>query len=146
MLTPEDRQAVARELPALGKKYPKLLINGGVAGAIVHPPSNPHECLFSKLSVNYSADLRSRVEPCVFGGSPDCTQCGCAASSALHWIRTIPLAGPVKVGHFVNGSIAVGRLMNGLRLKATQPSRWNSSAAERPRTDLVRIQSSCPEQ
>src|SRR2546427_6157542 len=79
-----------------------------MARAFVHPPSNPGDCLFSKMSANYSADLQSRVEPCVFGGSPDCSQCGCAISSALHWIRTIKLAAPVKLGSFIGRSFGPG--------------------------------------
>jgi len=74
-LLPEDRELVAKELPALGAKYRKLLIPEGVARAFVSPPANPQSCLFSQLSTNYSADLESRVEPCVFGGNPDCSQC-----------------------------------------------------------------------
>jgi MoaA/NifB/PqqE/SkfB family radical SAM enzyme len=114
ILTPADREALALQLPSLYKRYPKLLFTEGMALALVHPPSNPSDCLFSKMSVNYSADLRSRVEPCVFGGSPDCSQCGCAISSALHWIRTIELAGPVKIDHFIGGSINIGLLVNRL--------------------------------
>jgi len=92
------------------------------------------------MSVNYSADLQSRVEPCVFGGTPDCSQCGCAISSALHWIRTIKLAGPVKIDHFVRGSIGVGTLMNRLRSHSIRPSRWPSGAAKpRPPANLVQI-------
>jgi MoaA/NifB/PqqE/SkfB family radical SAM enzyme len=141
MLTPDDRETLARRLPSLRQQYPKLLITDGMAQAILHPPSNPDDCLFSKMSANYSADLHSRVEPCVFGGTPDCSQCGCSISSALHWIRTIKLAGPVKVDHFVRGSIAVGTLMNRLRSRTIQPSRWHSSAANpRPPANLVQIQ------
>src|SRR5574337_231752 len=126
MLTPDDREAIARLLPALAKQYPKLLVPAGMARAFVHPPSSPADCLFSKMSANYSADLQSRVEPCVFGGSPDCSQCGCAISSALHWIRTIKLAGPVKVDHFIQVSLNVGRFMNRLRAEESPPPRWNS--------------------
>jgi len=141
MLTSEDRAVLARRLPSLRLQYPKLLITEGMAQALLHPPSNPDDCLFSKMSANYSADLRSRVEPCVFGGAPDCSQCGCAISSALHWIRTIKLAGPVKVDHFVRGSIGVGTLMNRLRSESIRPSRWHSGAAKPgPRPDLVQIQ------
>src|SRR6202795_3994175 len=67
MLTPEDREVLARRLPSLGQQYPKLLITEGMAQALLPPPSNPDDCLFSKMSANYSADLQSRVEPCVFG-------------------------------------------------------------------------------
>jgi MoaA/NifB/PqqE/SkfB family radical SAM enzyme len=140
MLAPDDREAVARQLPSLSRQYPKLLLPEGVARAFVHPPANPDDCLFSKMSANYSADLQTRVEPCVFGGSPDCSQCGCAISSALHWIRTIELAGPLKIDHFVSGSIGVGLFVNRLRSRSIRPSRWHPVAAKvKPPADLVQI-------
>ncbi len=129
MLTAEQRVEMARQLPWLCEKYPKLLVNEGMAQAFVHPPKNPDDCLFAKMSANYSADLKTRVEPCVFGGTPDCSQCGCGISGALHWIRTVKVLGPAKVGHFVGGSIAVGRMVNRMRRPAVKPSRWDSDAA-----------------
>jgi MoaA/NifB/PqqE/SkfB family radical SAM enzyme len=139
MLTPDDRVLLARGLPSLAKQYRKLLVTEGMADAILHPPSDPEDCLFSKMSANYSADLQSRVEPCVFGGTPDCSQCGCSISSALHWIRTIKVIGPLKVDHFVRGSIGVGKMMNRFRSHSTGPQRWNSEAAKPP-VDLVQIE------
>src|SRR6201987_488647 len=65
-LLSEDRERVARELPQLGRLYPKLLLPEGVGRAFVKPPESPNDCLFSKMSTNYSADLRTHVEPCVF--------------------------------------------------------------------------------
>jgi MoaA/NifB/PqqE/SkfB family radical SAM enzyme len=141
ILTPADREVMARELVALHRKYPKLLMTEGMAQAFVHPPKNPDDCLFSKMSANYSADLKSRVEPCVFGGTPDCSQCGCSISGALHWIRTIKLAGPVKIDHFVRGSIGIGLLANRLLLHPTRPARWQAGAPKvKPQEDLVQIQ------
>jgi MoaA/NifB/PqqE/SkfB family radical SAM enzyme len=139
-LAPEDRERVARELPPLGKKYSKLLIPEGMARAFVSPPSNPQSCTFSKMSVNYSADLKSRVEPCVFGGTPDCGQCGCSISSALHWIQQEKIAGPLRVGHLVTASLAVGSAVNRMRGHQRPPSRWQPGAPSGP-TDLVQIQS-----
>ena len=124
MLTPEDRESIAKQLPPLARKFPKLLMNAGIARAFVHPPSSPRDCLFAKMSANYSADLETRVEPCVFGGAPDCSQCGCIASSGLHWIRSVQIAGPLTVGHFVGSSVAIGSFVNRLRRRAIQPSRW----------------------
>lgn len=145
MLTSEDRVLLARELLALKRKYSKFLMNEGVARAIIQPPANPDECLFSKMSVNYSADLKSRVEPCVFGGTPDCSQCGCAISSGLHWIKQVPLAGPVKIGHVANASVKIGLLMNRLRKGASRPSRWDSGARQSNRkTKLVQIDPEVP--
>ena len=125
-LSPADRQEVAAVMPPLARKYPKFLMTEGVARALLHPPENPSDCLFAKMSANYSADLETRVEPCVFGGTPNCSECGCMASSGLHWIRTVKVAGPLRVGHFVGGSVGVGSFVNRMRGKGTRPSRWRS--------------------
>lgn len=144
-LTPQDRERVARELPRLGRTYRKLLVPEGMGRAFVSPPKNPDECLFSKMSMNYSADLRTHVEPCVFGGTPDCSQCGCSISSALHWIRDVKIAGPVKVGHLVQASLSVGSAMRKLRSTGDIPSRWDKGARfVGQKAPLVQIQS--PEQ
>ena len=142
-LNSADRETLARVLPPLAKKYPKLLFNDGIAKAFLRPPKNPEDCLFAKMSANYSADFETRVEPCVFGGTPDCSQCGCAASSGLHWIRGVKVAGPVKVGHFVASSVKIGLMMNRLRARPARPTRW-TPAANSPdsKTDkLIQIQS-----
>jgi organic radical activating enzyme len=140
MLSADDRRALASSLPALSERFPKLLFTRGLADALLRPPKGPGDCLFAKMSANYSADLRSRVEPCVFGGSPDCSQCGCAVSSGLHWLRTVNVAGPVKVDHFIQSSIAVGRAANRVRSNQSAPSRWHPpagpAAPEPPITDF----------
>src|ERR1700688_2507950 len=46
-LTPKDRDRVARELPQLGRLYPKLLLPEGVGRAFVTPPTSPDDCIFS---------------------------------------------------------------------------------------------------
>jgi len=115
MLRPEDRHTVAERLVPLRQRYPKLLINEGIAQALLDPPHSPQECLFSLVSANYSADLRTRVEPCVFGGQPDCRQCGCTFSAGLHWAQNVRIAGPFKIKHLLQGSMAVGKLSNRLR-------------------------------
>jgi MoaA/NifB/PqqE/SkfB family radical SAM enzyme len=139
-LTIENRQGIARVLPPLARKYPKFLMNDGIARAFITPPTNPSDCLFAKMSANYSADLETRVEPCVFGGTPNCAECGCAASSGLHWIRTVKVAGPLRVGHFVSSSVGVGSLVNRLRRGAPKPTRWNSSGPQNgKKPELVQI-------
>lgn len=137
MLTPENRAAVARQLPPLGVRYPKLLFNEGLAQAFLAPPENPGDCVFAKMSANYSADLESRVEPCVFGGTPDCSQCGCAASMGMHWVRTVKVAGGLKVGHFIGASVKVGLLANRLRSRSTKPHRWTPGAPRRNSEDAL---------
>ena len=106
-LTMEDRKRLAEAIPDLARKYPKFLIKSGIAGAIVSPPSSPEQCTFARVSANYTADLRTRVEPCVFGGDPDCSECGCAISSALHWIMN-EKAGPIAGRHVLDASLRIG--------------------------------------
>ena len=127
-LRPGERERVTCELRGLAKQYPKLLMSAGMAKTLLAPPADPRECLFAKMSTNYTADLQTRVEPCIFGGKPDCSQCGCAATVGVGHIGQFKLLGPLKVGHLVRASIAVGSTLNRLRRKSAQPSRWKPSA------------------
>jgi organic radical activating enzyme len=139
-LTLEDREALARLLPLLGPSYPKFVMHGGLAQSFLHPPQNPSDCLFAKMSANYSADLRTRVEPCVFGGAPNCAECGCMASTGIHWIRGVKIAGPLRVGHFVSGSVEIGSFVNRFRRGAERPSRWGGGGPQKSgKAELVQI-------
>lgn len=140
LLMPGDRERVAMELPLLAQKYSKLLLPQGMARAFVTPPKHPDDCLFSKMSLNYSADLRTHVEPCVFGGNPDCAQCGCSISSALHWIRDVKIAGPLRVGHMLRSSLAIGRTINQMRGDHDLANRWRGVRLTGKKTGLVQIQ------
>ncbi len=124
MLRPEDRLKLARELPAISLRFPKLMLPAAMAQAFAEPPASPAQCLFSKMSANYTADLRSTVEPCVFGGDPDCRQCGCSISAGLHWIGGTRVLGPLKVRHLVRASMAAGRVVNRVVPHKTKLSRW----------------------
>jgi sulfatase maturation enzyme AslB (radical SAM superfamily) len=140
MLLPDDRQRLARDLPALSRRFPKLMLPAGMAAAFAAPPESPAQCLFSKMSVNYTADLKTNVEPCVFGGDPDCSQCGCSISAGLHWIGGISVAGPLKVKHLVRASMATGRVVNHVFPHKTQVTRW-SQPVDAP-LNLVQIEPS----
>ena len=138
-LTAAEREYVAGELPRLHELYPKLLVGKGYAEALLHPPSSPKECTFSRLSKNYSADMKTRVEPCVFGGDPDCSQCGCSASAAAHWISEIRLAGPLKARHILHGSMRIGNVVAGLQDVALPAWRERERAAPEREPELVKI-------
>ena len=141
MLSPDDRASLARHLAPLRERYPKFLMSRGLAQALLEPPNNPQECLFSKMSTNYSADLKSKVEPCVFGGTPDCKQCGCAISAGLHYVQTVRVGGPLRVGHLVKGSIKIGSLLGRMRRPPSRPTRWNAEATNGSHDELVQIRS-----
>ncbi len=139
MLTPEQRAQLADHLPELARRFPKLMLPGGMARAFAEPPQNPAACLFSKMSVNYTADLKTTVEPCVFGGDPDCSQCGCSISAGLHWIGAVKVAGGIRVNHLVRGSMAIGRGVNRVFPHRTELPRWSRAIAPDP--SLVQIES-----
>jgi MoaA/NifB/PqqE/SkfB family radical SAM enzyme len=134
-LLPEDRLRLAARLPGLSRRFPKLMLPDGMARAFSDPPKTPSECIFAKMSVNYTADLRTTVEPCVFGGNPDCSRCGCSISAGLHWIGGIKVAGPLKIKHLVRASLAAGTLANRVFPHRTQIPRWNPPTA----SNLVQI-------
>jgi MoaA/NifB/PqqE/SkfB family radical SAM enzyme len=108
ILTATSRARLLQELPTLTRRYPSLILPQGAAEAFAHPPESPGECTFSRVSVNYSADLRTRIEPCFFGGDPDCSQCGCAVSAGLHWLRERPVALGLRARHLIDLTLAVG--------------------------------------
>jgi len=134
-----QREKVARELPRLRALYPKLLTPEGYAQALLHPPASPKDCTFSRLSKNYSADLKTRVEPCVFGGDPDCSQCGCSASAAAHWISEKQIAGPLKAKHILRGSMRIGNAMARLQDLALPAWREREHVSPRQEESLVQI-------
>ena len=81
----------------------------GSRATFAAPPRGPDSCTFARISVNYSADLQTQIQPCFFGGNPDCSQCGCAVSAGLHWIHNKRIVGSLKVGHLIDASLAIGR-------------------------------------
>ena len=137
MLTAENRESLAAQLPMLARRYPKLMLPDGMARAFLHPPSNPADCIFSRMSVNYTADLHTQVEPCIFGGDPDCSQCGCSISAGLHWVGSLPVAPPLRVRHLVSSSMAVGAFVNRVIPHHVKFARWSPQ----PAPTLVQIDS-----
>jgi len=138
MLTPAERDIVAVRLLEARQRHPKLLMNAGIAEAIRTPPASPADCMFARMSTNYSADLSTRVEPCIFGGNPDCSQCGCAVSSGLHWLKEIRLGRIIKVESIAYGSANIGAVLGRARRGYSKHPRWQPASA-----GLVQIQ---PEQ
>ncbi len=136
MLTARERRELIDRMSGWRARFPKVLMNAHISEAFAAPPQNPSDCVFAKMSVNYSADLKTRVEPCIFGGKPDCAQCGCASSVGLHSLRSMTLVGPVKIGHMVSGSIKVGSFANRVR-RSMMPARWEENATKP--AELTRI-------
>jgi MoaA/NifB/PqqE/SkfB family radical SAM enzyme len=115
MLTPDQRARLVAALPLLKQQFPALLMTAGIAEAFGTPPANPTECIFSRMSMNYSADLQTQVQPCFFGGEPDCRQCGCAVTAGLHWVGTQRILGPIRASHLMHALVAIGRTVSRVR-------------------------------
>ncbi len=120
-LLPEDRQAVVADLKRLHRMYPKLDIGDRTAAAYDSPPKSPEDCIFARTVECVSADLKSAVVPCQFGGNPDCADCGCMASAALTAAGRYKIAGVLPVDSLLNGSLAIGEFVRRRRLASARP-------------------------
>lgn len=107
-LTDDDRRRVVADLMALRRKYPKLEAPEGLLSVYLNPPDSPGDCVFARTTTSVSADFTTRIEPCQFGGKPDCENCGCIASAGLGAVARHKLWGLVPVGAIFSGSVAVG--------------------------------------
>jgi MoaA/NifB/PqqE/SkfB family radical SAM enzyme len=97
ILLPEERQIILEELIRLRKIYPKIHLPDLVVKGFRNPPSSPDDCIFSRTTLNITADLKGRITPCQFGGNPDCSQCGCMASAGLKAVGEYKLFGYVPL-------------------------------------------------
>ena len=72
-LSPDQRRFVVEELVELAGCYPKLDMTRELLREFLHPPSSPEDCMFARITETVSADLKTRIAPCQFGGDPDCS-------------------------------------------------------------------------
>jgi len=111
-LTQEDREAVLQELAQLRPPFPKVELPDRVLAGYQHAPASPRECIFAQTTACVSADLKTSISPCQFGGKPVCSECGCVASAALASIGRYKVAGVVKVADIFTWSQRIGRWIN----------------------------------
>ena len=109
ILSPEARAHLIDSMVMLRERFPKLVFNDLVANGYRQPPKSPSECIFSRTTINYTADLVSKVTPCQFGGTPDCSQCGCIASSGLAAVGDYKLFNIVPLRTLYNASDRIGK-------------------------------------
>jgi len=114
-LTRGDRERAVGDLRALRARFPKLEAPEAVIDVYAQPPSSPDECVFARTTTTVSADLKTRITPCQFGGTPDCSQCGCMASAALGAVGRHQLLGLIPVGSIFSGSMRLGARVRRLR-------------------------------
>ena len=132
ILTPAQRKSVIDELQRLYPLYSKLELNDAMIRELRQPPRSPEECIFARTTTSISADLKTRVTPCQFGGNPDCSQCGCIASVGLAAVGHHKLVLGLTAGMVMKGSQRVGAGMERLRsLKRPSHKRRSPSPPEK---------------
>lgn len=109
ILTASQRVSVIASLRQLRLKYPALEMPEGLILELAHPPKNPSQCVFARTTETISADLRTRIIPCQFGGDPDCAQCGCIASMGLAAVGHYHVLGPLTAGQIFIASDRWGK-------------------------------------
>lgn len=112
ILTPEVRQNIIGELASMRGKFPKLDLHNLVVEGYKNPPKSPDECIFARTTLNLTADLTNKVVPCQFGGTPDCSQCGCIASAGLAAVGNYRLFNILPLRTIYNASDKIGKIVS----------------------------------
>jgi MoaA/NifB/PqqE/SkfB family radical SAM enzyme len=126
MLTADERARVIAEMLELRKKYPKLDMPAVVIEQFATPPESPADCVFAQTTETLSADLKTMITPCQFGGKPDCKSCGCIASMGLASVAAHRLGGVVPVGAIFRASIKIGQSRARARSKGRAKNRMQN--------------------
>ena len=127
MLRPEERECAIADMMALRKQFPKLDMPEPMIRQFATPPRNPKECVFALTTRTLSADLKTKIVPCQYGGNPDCNSCGCIASMGLAAVAAHKLGGVIPVGVIFKASIKIGQ------------ARAKRSALSRPVEEQLRV-------
>jgi len=109
MLEPAERERAIRDMLALRREFPKLDMPEGLIRQFATPPASPQDCVFALTTQTLSADLKTKIVPCQFGGDPDCSSCGCIASMGLAAVAAHRLGGIIPVGAIFKASIKIGQ-------------------------------------
>jgi MoaA/NifB/PqqE/SkfB family radical SAM enzyme len=109
ILTASQRASTIAELQQLRLKYPILDMYEAAIREMETPPRNPNECIFARTTETISADLKTQVTPCQFGGDPDCEQCGCIAAMGLAAVGHYRVLGQLTAGQIFMASDRLGK-------------------------------------
>jgi sulfatase maturation enzyme AslB (radical SAM superfamily) len=121
MLEQEERIRAISEMIELRKRFTKLDMPEGLIRQFGAPPHSPEDCIFALTTETLSADLRTKITPCLFGGNPDCGSCGCVASMGLAAVADHKLGGVIPVGKIFKASLKIGRARSKRALPPTAP-------------------------
>jgi sulfatase maturation enzyme AslB (radical SAM superfamily) len=129
ILTATQRASVIADLQRLRVAYAVLDMPESLIREMESPPQSPKECIFARTTQTISADLRTQITPCQFGGDPDCVQCGCIASMALAAVGHYRVLGGLTAGQIFIASEHAGRGLKIVRRKLArqQPLQPGSS-------------------
>jgi hypothetical protein len=104
--------------PLLRNVFAQFDMPEGLIQEFLHPPASPEVCIFAQTTHAVSADLKSKITPCQFGGNPDCSQCGSIASMALAGVGNYKLALGVSAGDIYRASISISKALQSKALPA----------------------------
>ena len=121
MLQPHERLQAIADMLASRKEFPKLDMPEGMIRQFATPPGSPKECVFALTTHTLSADLKTKIIPCQFGGNPDCRSCGCAASMGLAALTAHKIGGIVPIGAIFKISSTIGQLAQARSKQTTDP-------------------------
>ena len=122
VLEPRERSQAITDLIELRRKYDKLDMPEEMIRQFATPPDSPEDCVFALTTHTLSADLKTKITPCQFGGNPDCKSCGCAASMGLAAVAAHKLGGIVALGVIFQASIQIGQKWANRNFKPSQGS------------------------
>ena len=108
-LNPAQRALALERLDQVARHFPKVYMTRAVLKGYAHPPDSPRECIFAQTTVCISADLKTTIAPCQFGGAPECSECGCIASAGLASIGRYRLGGLLPVAEVFRVSQSIGQ-------------------------------------
>lgn len=113
IVSPEERKEIVERLLKIKAYATKLDMHPSAIRALGNPPASPGRCTFARTTTTLSADFKTRVTPCQFGGDPDCSQCGCVASAGLHALAEHRVFSLVRVGDLFDLSFKLGNTIAG---------------------------------
>jgi len=115
ILSPAQRSRCIAELRHLRTIYNKLDMHDSQIREFGNPPASPAECIFAQTTTIISADMKTRIEPCQYGGNPDCSQCGCVASMGLVAVGHHRVAFGITSGQLFRMSTRIGDKVRRMR-------------------------------
>jgi sulfatase maturation enzyme AslB (radical SAM superfamily) len=113
ILSGPERHRVLAEIATLRPRFPKLELPDSVIKGYLNPPRTPEQCIFAQTTLNFTADLKSRITPCQFGGNPSCSECGCIASAGIQAVGDHKLLGIVPLRSIFTVSGQIGKMVSG---------------------------------